>query len=75
MIMEKYFVVHRYRQGIDEQYVREFIRDEDDIKYHTTVESASTELHNGFYDDSDYGVFSINYKGEIKRYDHNNEVF
>jgi len=67
--MKQYFVVHRYRQYIEIPYVRKFMRDNKDMKYHTSLKTALKELHNGFYDDSDYGVFSMDSKGKIKRYD------
>ena len=66
--LKKYFVVHRYRQGIDIQYVKEFMHDTKNIRYHTSLKSASKELHNGFYDDSDYNIFSIDNKDNIERY-------
>ena len=66
--MEKYFVVHRRRRGIDIPYVKEFRRNTKGIKYHTSFKDASKELNNGFYDDSDYDVFSIDTKGKIKRH-------
>jgi uncharacterized HAD superfamily protein len=64
--MKKYFVVDRYRQDIDVDYVIDFLKEERNIKFHTSLEDALQELHNGFYDDSDYGVFSI-INDKIKR--------
>lgn len=66
--MRKYFVVDRYRQFINTDYVRQFLATEKDIKFHTSLEKASHELHEGFYDDSDYDVFSIDEKNRIKRH-------
>jgi len=63
--MKKYFVVHRYRCYIDTDYVREFLK-ENDVKFHTSLNEAQQELSRGFYDDSDYDVFSI-IKNKIKR--------
>ena len=57
--MKKYFVVYRYRCYIDTDYVREFLIEKNNIKFHTSLDEALQELHRGFYDDSDYGVFSI----------------
>ena len=62
----KYFVVDRYRQYIDIEYVKKFLNTKANIKFHNSAKDAFKELHNGFYDDSDYGVFSIN-NGIIKR--------
>lgn len=66
--MRKYFVVDRYRQYIDTNYVKQFLATEKRIKFHTSLKEASHELHEGFYDDSDYDVFSIDEKNKIKRY-------
>jgi hypothetical protein len=66
--MKKYFVVDRYRCNIDTDYVKEFLEENDDgIKFHDSSASAFQELHKGFYDDSDYDVFSINDIGKIER--------
>jgi hypothetical protein len=56
--MKKYFVVDRHRRPIDIDYVKEFLK-QDNIKFHKSFETALDELENGFYDDSDYGVFSV----------------
>jgi hypothetical protein len=63
----KYFVVYRYRNYININYVKDFLSTEKDIKFHASLEQASHELHEGFYDDCDYDVFSINEKNIIKR--------
>jgi len=68
MSTKKYFVVDRYRQYISTDYVKQFLATERDIKFHTSLESASQELHNGFYDDSDYAVFSIDEDNTIERH-------
>jgi len=65
--MKRYFVVHRYRQYIDSAYVEEFLSKEKRIRFYTSLKKAKTALHKGFYDDSDYGVFSIDEKGKTRR--------
>lgn len=66
--MRKYFVVDRHRQYIDINYVKLFLATEKNTKFHNSLEKALHELHSGFYDDSDYGVYSINKKGRIKQH-------
>lgn len=68
MKIKKYFVVDRYRRYIDTNYVRQFLTTEKNIKFHTSLEEASQELHEGFYDDSDYDVFSIDEENKIRRH-------
>ena len=69
MRTKKYFVVDRYRQYINTNYVKQFLATKKDIKFHTSLGDALQELHNGFYDDSDYGVFSIDKDGQIRRHE------
>lgn len=66
--MRKYFVVDRYRQYINTAYVRQFLATEKDIKFHYSLGKALHELRKGFYDDSDYAVFSIDEDNRIRRY-------
>ena len=63
----KYFVVYRYRNYIDTNYLKEFLDKEKDLKFYGSHEKASKALHEGFYDDCDYDVFSIDEKKKIKR--------
>lgn len=52
--MERYFVCHRYRQRIDDDYVQEFYSKREYSRIHATYGEAYKELREGFYDDSDY---------------------
>jgi hypothetical protein len=67
--MKKYFIVDRYRQYISIDYVKEFLSEKKKIEFFTSLEKAKVKLHKGFYDDSDYSVFSIDEKDNIKRHD------
>lgn len=66
--MKKYFIVDRYRQYIDSDYVKEFLSKKKETKFYTSLEKAKTALHKGFYDDSDYGIFSMDEKSNIERH-------
>ena len=65
---KRYFVVDRYRYRIDTSYVKKFLAKEKNIKFHSSFKEARQEQHNGFYDDSDYGVFSIDENNKIERH-------
>ncbi|KKN06302.1 hypothetical protein LCGC14_1078560 [marine sediment metagenome] len=66
--MRKYFIVNKYRQYIELDYVKKFLSTEKKVKFYTSLEKATSDMHKGFYDDSDYGVFSIDEKGNVKRH-------
>lgn len=57
--MIKYFICHRYRSHIDDDYVREFYSKKEYSMLHDTFGEAYKELRQGFYDDSDYGVYKV----------------
>ena len=66
--MKKYFIVDRYRQYINIDYVEGFLSKKEKIEFYTSLKKATAALHKGFYDDSDYSVFSIDEKGNIERH-------
>jgi hypothetical protein len=72
---KKYFIVDRYRQGIDLSYAKEFLATKKNIKFFSSFKDANIALQKGFYDDSDYGVFSVNDKNKIVRYEHDGKGF
>jgi len=67
--MKKYFAVNRYRQYIDTEYVREFLKTKKNIKFYASLEEASRRPIDELVDtdDSDYGIFSIDKNNKIKR--------
>jgi hypothetical protein len=66
---KKYFVVTRYRCGIDNDFVRAFLKENPKTKKFETIEKAEHYMsHHADTDDSDYGVFSIGAKGNIVRH-------
>ena len=68
--MKKYFAVNRYRQYIDTDYVREFLREEKHTKLYDSLDEATKRPIHDLVDtdDSDYGIFSIDDKNNIKRH-------
>lgn len=58
--MKKYFVCYRHRATLDIPFVIEFLQKNPNTKFHTKIENAFSELHKGFYDDSDYAVIEQN---------------
>jgi hypothetical protein len=64
----KYFIVTRYRRYIDDVYVRQYLKDNKNIKYYTTIEKATYDMTWSDTDDSDYGIFSIGKNNNIIRH-------
>lgn len=57
--MDKYFVCHRFRAYVSNEYVQNFYNKKKYSKLHNTYKEAYKELREGFYDDSDYGVYKV----------------
>lgn len=65
--MEKYFVCHRYRATIHDDYVREFYNKKEYSKLYDTLPQAQRELREGFFDDSDYDVYKVTNESIFER--------
>lgn len=59
METKKYFVCHKFRSVIQDDYARNFYNKKEYSKLHDNYEDAYKELRAGFYDDSDYCVYEV----------------
>jgi hypothetical protein len=60
-----YFVCDRYRQGLCEDYCKDFFKSSKPRLFKTYKE-AYKKLNNSFFDDSDYGVVMLKNDGNVK---------
>lgn len=60
----KYFVCDRWHNYVDEKFAKEFYEERKNSSYfqlHNSLKAAQEEMHNGFYDDSDYRVVKFTF--------------